>query len=71
MENPKTDDQLKVFEKFKSITTGQTLLTFTAPVEIVNRLSKVYDEDGPTNLTDRRSINRIRKDIKNVFLDDD
>ena len=70
VENPKTDDQLKVFEKFKSITTGQTLLTFTAPVEIVNRLSKVYDEDTSTNLTDKKSI-KSYSFTKNIFLDDD
>ena len=70
VENPKTDDQLKVFEKFKSITTGQTLLTFTAPVEIVNRLSKVYDEDVSTNLTDKKSI-KSYSFTKNIFLDDD
>ena len=70
VENPKTDDQLKVFEKFKSITTGQTLLTFTAPVEIVNRLSKVYDEDASTNLTDKKSI-KSYSFTKNIFLDDD
>jgi len=70
MENPKTNDQLKSFVNFESIITGQTLLVFDAPVEIVNRLSKVYDEDGPTNLTDKRSIESLPF-TKNIFLDDD
>jgi hypothetical protein len=52
----------KKTEEFEQINTGQTIMVFQTPIEIVNGLNKVYEEDGPTNRPDN-----IRKDIKNIF----
>jgi len=71
MENPKTDKQLKVFESFDPITSGQTLMVFQTPVEMVNRLAKVYDEDGPTHLIDHLGSLKSYSFTKQIFLDDD
>ena len=69
IENPKKDEQLKVLENFDQINTGQTLMIFETPVEMINRLNEVYDEDGPTNLTDENFV--LHPFTKNIFLDDD
>jgi len=58
---------MKELANFEHYNTGQTLMAFETPVEIVNRLNEVYDEDGPTNLTNEMTVNRIREDIKVVF----